>query len=754
MSFTMRGGALWARFFALFLLVLSPQVLGQEDADEEEEDDDGDSVIEMGGDDDVEYDGVRIDPYPPVVPAQLEEPNRPDPVTVGAWEPPALKEAQKKELDELLARRAEAPDDLALRYRVADFYLKAKWLPQAEAEYLECARLDPKSIRPWEGLLEVYATDAPAEDEEIEEILIGLGGGIQQQRVIRRWRGNRSRADWIPSPRERKQRVTRALRQLVQLRPDDVTRRRQLKDHLASQGRYELVAVEARAILELVPDDAVTRYDLAQCMLYLAQAHRAEKREAEADAAMKEMRALLEDNVRRAPDHAPSLIRLARLYAVEDGGDKAERIEELENRAFLQLYVVPELGKAAFREDVFRMARNLAGPGMANDVWDSVMNPGDRSWNDETAHVQRWLALRFPHAQPRDRESVIPTLARRGDEAAAIVLLSFLWHLDDVARFGGGDAARARDTRRLEAAALAAVAKLGGLAFPVAERFLKHASTPLLRRRGVAVLRGIGDKRAVGVLLDALAEDTQEQVTLGVAAALEELGDERAIAALVAAASDVRRPVYRRREAAEALAAFNDSRSIETLNQLASDGEYATVSAYGIYRLTGDEKALKKLVGMAKAGGNADELLRLCAKCDRPETKQVFFCILRVSTDPEIREPALRAVKERYGDAARDEVHEIFLREAEAASVSLFVIRELGEMATEQAVDRLLKLVTNENLPPDSWAVACRALARTGDARAVRFFSRRRILEKDPGKRKLAAQLYAEAAKRQARRNR
>jgi len=587
----MRNGPDWARLLALFFLILTPQVWAQDD-DEEEEDDDEESVIEIGGNDDVEYEGVRIDPYPPVVPPEVAEPNRPDPVTVGIWVPPALKQAQRKELDDLLARRAAAPDQVALRYRIADFYLKMKWLPQAESEYLECARLDPKSIRPWEGLLAVYATDAPVPDTEIEEIIIGLGPGVQRRRVFRSVNMNRGRADWIPSVRERQARVTRAMRKLVELRPDDVTPRRRLMNHLRSLGRYDQVAVEARAILERMPDDVDTRYDLAQCMLYVAQAHEAAEREADAKAAMKEMRALLEDNVRRAPDHAPSAIRLARIYAVEDGGDKAKRIEELENRAFLQLYVVPELGKAAFREDVFRMARNLAGPGMANTVWDGVMDPGNRRWDDDTVHVQRWLALRFPHAQPRDREAVIPTLARRGDEAAAVVLLSFLWHLDDPRAFGAVNSARARDAQRLETAALDAVSKLGGMAYPVAERFLKHAKTPVLRRRGVAAVRGIGDKRAVGVLIDALAWDTHEQVTLGVAAALEELGNDRAVDALVAAAADPQRPVQRRREVAEALAAFKDARSIEALNGLADEGEYATVCAYGLYRLSGDEKAL------------------------------------------------------------------------------------------------------------------------------------------------------------------
>jgi len=742
-----------ALIFALFLLVLTPQVWGQDESDDDEDDDDESSVIEMGGDDDVDYEGVRIDPYPPAVPAELEEPNRPEPVTVGVWEPPTLKPAQRKELDVLLARRAAEPTDLSLRYRVADFYLKSKWLPQAEAEYLECARLDPTSIRPWESLLKIYGTDAPTQNDEIEEILIGLGGAVPQRRVIRSWRSNQNRADWIPSPRERAARITRAMRELVKLRPDDVTRRRQLMDHLRSQGRYEHVAVEARAILERMPDDAVTRYELAQSLLYIAEQFKADKRVAESTAAMKEVRALLEENVRRSPDHAPSLIRLARVYAVQDGGEKTERIEELENRAFLNLYVVPELGKAAFREDVCRMARNLSGPSMANDVWDRVMNRGDRGWNDETFHVQRWLALRFPHAQPRDRENVIPTLARRGDEAAAVVLLSFLWHLEDPSAFGD-NGARARDARRLEAAAILASTQLGGIAFPVAERFLKHADAPVQRRRGVDVLLGIGDTRAVSVLLDTLAEDTNRQFSFGVAAALEELGDARAIDALVAAAADVRRPVDRRREAAEALAAFKDSRSIEALNTLAADGEYATVTAYGLFRLTGQKSALEDLVAMAKSGDRPGELLRLCAKCDRAEVRQVLFSILRVCKEPSVREPALRLVKERYGDEARAEIEALFLREAESVGASDFVIRELGEMGTEAAVEQLLKLANNERTQRERWAVVCRALARTGDPKAVRYFSRRRILEKDPGKRNLATQLYEEAAKRQAQLNR
>ena len=748
----MDSGLVWARFFApLLVFSFLGAPLGAQEEDDPEDDEESTFEIESSDDPDGEP-RIRIDPYPPKVPPEQEEPNQPDPVTVGVWQPPKLKPEQQRELDALLARRAGKPDDVSLAYRLADFYLGVKWLPQAEAVYLRCAELDPDSIRPWEGVLNAYAAELPGGELELDGI-VGLGNipAAQRRRILIDLGAGDNRTDWIPSDRERASRITRALRELVGRRPDEIIRRRQLLDHLASQGRYALATVEARAILERVPDDANTRYDLVQALLQLWQVREKEEKTDEAARILAEVRALLEENVRRAPDHAASSIRLARIYEVQDGEEKAARIEELEKRAFLNLFLVPKLGRAAFREDTFRMARDLAGPTMARDVWDrAVGDQRENRWNQETVHVARWLRIHFPHADARERERAVRTLARRGDASAAIVILSFLWHMDDPARYPAVASVERQLLNRVERAALEAVTGIGTPAFPAAERFLKHADTPYRRQRGVAALRGIGDKRAVGVLVDALAWDNQTEISFGVAAALEELGDDHAIDALVLVARDTPRPSVRRREAIEALAVFKDPRAVETVNFLAKDGEFARVCAYALFRLNGDKDALARLVKMAEAGDNPPDLLRLAIKCDEPEIKAVILALLRHRHDPAVREKTLRIVKDRFWESSRAEVTEVFLREAESAAASAFVLRELGEIGGAEAAARLLKLLESGRLSGEHWAAAARALARTGDERAVLHFSRRRILEKNPGKRKLAAQLYQEAAKRQA----
>jgi len=756
----MYGGLDRARILALLLLcsLLSAPVMAQEVEEEPEEDDD-ESTFEIESSDGAEGDsGIRIDPYPPAIPPEQAEPNQPHPVTIGVWNPPKLKPAQQKELDRLLARRAEQPENVAHSYRIADFYLAAKWLPQAEAEFLRCAKLDPQSIRPWDGVLRVYFAALPGKDDDLNNVIVGLGNipAAQRRIILRDFGGGKRKEDWIPSDRERATRITRALRELVRRRPDDIPRRHQLLEHLRGQGRYGLASIEAREILKRLPEDVQTRYELAQALLQTWQLRVTAGETEEADRILAEVRALLEENVRRAPDHAASAIRLARIYEAQDGDKKSARIEELEKRAFLSLFLVPELGKAAFREDTFRMARDLAGPTMARDLWDEAVGKparsvtGQNNFNQETVHVTRWLRIHFPHAHARERERAVRSLARRGDASAAVVILSFLWHIGDPAEYEATVSVERKLLETVERAAIEAVTGIGTPAFPAAQRYLKTADTSARRRRGVAALRGIGDKRAVGVLVDALAWDKDPRVGFGVSAALEELGDPLAIDALVGAADDEPRPLARRREAVEALAVFKDPRSVELVNSLAKDGAYARVCTYALFRLNGDTEALARLVAMAKSGDNPPELLRLAAKCDEPAAKAIFLALLRVRYDPAVRERTLRIVKERFWKDSRAQVTEIFLREAESPAVSAFVLRELGEIGGAEAASRLIKLLEGGKLSGEHWAVASRALARTGDERAVRHFSRLRILEKNPGKRKLAAQLYQEAAKRHA----
>jgi HEAT repeat protein len=745
---------IWARFFA-FLLLFPLVVWAQE---EDEDEDEGESVIEMGeeaGDDGDDYRGIRIEPFPPTVPAEQEEPNRPAPVVVGEWQPPVLKKADQVRLDALRARRADNPDDVDPRFSLAEFYLRVLWLPHAEAEFLACAKLDPESIRPWEGLLRVYAAKSPEAEPELPAGLILPPGfpAAQRRQLIRQINGiQEDRPDWIPSDQERSARVARALAEVVKRRPDDVARRRQLLDHFRNEGRYDRAAEQAREILKRVPGDAQTRFELVQSIIYLRRDN------TENTEWIGEVRALLEDNIKRAPDHAPSLIRLARVLAVQEGSEARERIATLQKRAFLRLFLVPELGSVPYREDTFRMAKNLSGKKVADEMWDGAMQPPgySRRDNPDAGHVTRWLEpFKFPHSAASDRERVVRTLARRGDAAAAVVILSYLWHAEDLARYRSDQTqfAARQALERVEQSALEAVGGLGEAAFPAAERFLQMADTSPRRRRGVAALRLIGDRRGAGALIDALEWDTDPEVSFGVAAALEALGEPRAVDALVAAALNVRLPLARRREAAEALAAFQDPRAVEAINVLQKKNEgFETISAYALFRLTKDEAALGAMVRFVEEDGGSLELLRLAGKCPDPRIKRVHLAIMRKSRDPELREATLREIRRRFWKESRAEVEAIFLKEAESVSVSKFVLRELGEIGGEVATTRLLKLLDDGRLHPEHWAAACRALARTGDDRAVRWFSRRKVLEKDPGKRKLAARLYTEAAKRRAER--
>jgi len=91
------------------------------------------------------------------------------------------------------------------------------------------------------------------------------------------------------------------------------------------------------------------------------------------------------------------------------------------------------------------------------------------------------------------------------------------------------------------------------------------------------------------------------------------------------------------------------------------------------------------------------------------------------------------------------------LQAAESGNVQDYVLEELGAMGGPEAAERLLNLVQGAR-EGEFWAKAARALATTGDARAVQHFNRARILEKDPGRRRLAEQLYEQAQAEHARR--
>ena len=748
------------RDWRTWLLLLSFAIAaGAQDQGGGEEEEDDDTEIEIGG---VGADvstpiEIKVDPFEDTL-EPVEEPNRPTPIKVGQWTPPSLGDVARRELEGILAERGASAEDAGVRYRLAGFYLRHGWFPQAESEYLSCAQLDQRSIRPWEGLLRVYRGDAEraraSEEEELNRLLPpGVPAALRNQLrrdLLRDLR--RGESDWLASPRERNQRITRAYEEILRRRPDDIARRHELIAHLEGMRDYARLVVHARAVLALLPGDAKTRYLLAEALrreAYLLDIAEPGKGDGRREESMR----LLERNVKEAPEHAPSALRLARMIAVHEGYKAKDRFLELERRGFFHLFVVEDLAPVPYREDTFRMARQLAGPRIANRLWDRAMVPEKereaRRWPGESRYYQRWIELHFPHSMPRERERTIATLARRGDQAAVGTLVSYLWHAAEPGEiFTDNEVEQRTMHARLIDQAIDASARFRGICYPVAERFLKLADTPTRRRRAVRLLRALRDPRGVEPLLDALAWDVAgEEASYGVAAALEDLRDPRAIDALVEAALDVRRLLPRRLEAAEALASFPDPRAIEALNQLAREESFRLVTAYGLFRLNGDEDSLGTMRTALTAGGDpAREVLRLLRKWEDPRFVGLLLHGL-AEASRELRPELMAMLKERYWKIAAGRVREILMAEVSRPDCSHFAIRELGSMGGEEAAGVLWKRL--QDAKGEEWEVVANAFARTGDDRAVRYFNRMRILEKVEDRRRLARTLHnlAQASK-------
>jgi HEAT repeat protein len=260
-------------------------------------------------------------------------------------------------------------------------------------------------------------------------------------------------------------------------------------------------------------------------------------------------------------------------------------------------------------------------------------------------------------------------------------------------------------------------------------------------------MRRLRDPRGVGALAAALAWDTGAEQSYGIAAALEELGDAGAVAALVDAALDLRRPVPRRREAAEALAAFKDPRAVEATSRLAKEPGLELVTAYARFRLTGADDALAKLRELLFSGQEPAEILRFLRKCDDPRLEGLLLDALD-KAPPTVRPDVVVLLRERHWPAARERVKAYALVAAQARECSDEIIDLLGELGDADAAAGLLTIV--ESATGARWARAARALAQTGDARGVRYFSRIRIVDADPGRRRLAEELYDVATARRA----
>lgn len=685
------------------------------------------STVEIAGEGNP---ATSLESDPIEEPPEEADPARPAPVVVGEWEPPALDEGAAKRLAELVARRDADPRDVAAGYELSDFYVAHGWMPHAEAELRRVAGVDPSSTRPWETLIRLYRNQPP-EDGPFESVTIIGPGGVRVEN------GRRSDGGWLPGNLDRMRRLAAAYRGLLDRRPDDIVRRRELVRVLYDMRDFPGIVEQANLALQRLPEDAAMRYELAEAL-------RKCRREGEAIAA-------LEENLRRCPDHAASALRLARLLAIRDGAKAAARIEDLERRGFFHLFLMPQLAPAPYRADTLQLATSLCGPALASRLWDAAMLPPelrDRSWDEEVRYTQRWIFLTFPVSSHRERLAALARMQRRFDESTVGVLVALLWHA------GAGQVAlEEKELAELSDAALGVLAGQGARAYGPAERFLRAATTAEQRMYGVRLLRALHDARAVGPLMEALAWDVDEERPYGVAAGLEELGDPRAIDALVAAAGDAARPVDRRREALEALAAFPDPRSIEAMRRASKEEDFALVTAYGLFRLAGDETRLGLFrarlqtgVDAAKDGGPADAL-RMVSKCEGPRAEELLVHAFRAG-GPLQRARALEVLRARFWATARDRICEIALKEAEDPQVSEETIALLAEMPGAAVTERLLQLV--ETLADLRWARAARALAQTGDPRAVRYFNRARVLEKDPGRQVLAEELAGIAARRQA----
>jgi len=680
---------------------------------------------------------IKVDPFEESAPGA--EPNRPKPIRVGVWPAPELDRAATLERASLLAAANAHPDDPGAHYHLAEFYLRHRWFPHAEKEFFTCSRLEPGSIRPWEGLLRVYR-ERPRGAGMGETIRIAPAG----VRVVVVPENPRGEADWLASLAERNRRITFAYRQIVRLRPDDVARRREFLAHLKRTRDYPEIEVQARAILERMPDDVTARYDLSEAVR--VQADRANRGQpGSGEAGIQKAIRLLEENLKRDPGHARSALRLARLLAVRKGAAAEKRIVALESRGLFELFVRGGIASIPFKTDTWRMVRDLIGPRMANRLWDDAMTPPSAaseqtSFDQSPPFIRHWVFIHFPHAQIRDRLAVVQRLGRHANRDAAAVLLNFLRHLQ-----GPSGPESSGPLRNLEQAAVEAAARAGAVVIPMAQRFLALADTPALRRRAVLLAGALDDPALVRGLIDALGWETNKQVSYGVAAALERLHDPQAIDALADAALDTRRPLPRRREAAAALGTFRDPRSIETLRRLATQEGFTYETAFGLFNLAGDGKAYATLRAGLLEGGRMETILPLLARCTEPRTGPLLLDAF-ANCPAGIQPAILELLKKRFWKTARNKVKAILLARAGGPGLTEFVLRELAAFSGSDVADRLLPLM--DSLKGKRWALAARALAHSGDMRAVRYFRRTRILSKDPGVRRLAKELSLEAEAR------
>ncbi len=736
--------ARWPLVFPMILTIYAVAAAQDEDGADGCGDGCGESELSFGDDDsEVGTWEIEIDPTDPK-PKPDVDPNRPPPIRVGDWEPPELSAELKTRLKELLRARSASPKTARARYDLAEFYTKHSWLPHAETELLGCVKLEPESVRPWKLLLEVYQHDAAVQGSTNDGVqIIQLGnGGIR----IEMGGGNR-RPGWLRA-HEAQARILRAYREIIQRAPDQLSERRSFIDHLEGAQLHDQMIEQARFILSRLPADANLRFRMADV---IRRKEKSAARIADRAPDYEEAIEVLRENLRSAPHHAPTYFRLSRIYAKTVGRKDSERVLDLERRGLFYLLVPHDLAQVTYREDALFMARDLAGMELCGELWKEAM-----IGNQQVDRSRRWLEIAFPRSLHSERVQTAQRLGRRGDAAAVGALIGYLWNLRDARRFDGAgwidpDPQSMKEQRELEDAAISEAGRLGAALYPAAERFLRSADNNLRRERAVRMMSGLKDPRSVPALVDVLAHDIDKHRTLGVAACLENVGDPSAIAALVEAALDVSRPAARRREAALALAAFKDPRSVETLGRLAKDPDFGLETSYGLLRLTGDKRHMAKVRKTIEDGGAAGKrMLGLLEACDAPGLEALCMHAFRMSPQA-LRPDAMRVLRERFWKSSRKAVLAILLEESkEAGGQSELTIRYLGEIGGEQAVARLLNIVKASK--DVRWEKSIRWLAETGDPQAEQYFRRLSILEKDSRRRRLAARFLDVTQERAAQR--
>ena len=183
------------------------------------------------------------------------------------------------------------------------------------------------------------------------------------------------------------------------------------------------------------------------------------------------------------------------------------------------------------------------------------------------------------------------------------------------------------------------------------------------------------------------------------------------------------------------------------MSRLAKEPGLELATAYGLFRLTGDDAALGRLREALKGGSEPAEVVRLLGKCGGPRAEAVLVAALD-EAPPAAHPPVLALLRERYLETSRDRIKAYVLKESQSPACPEEFIDFLGDLGGDDAAVALLAIAEKADGP--RWAKAARALARTGDPRAVRYFSKARITDGDPGRRRLAEELYATASARRA----